>query len=137
MVWVVHRHDGAGVADIAATVYLGVGVNPLLEQPALGNANLVSLLNHRREIADDDRDVAVLVSLRRYVIMLFSQSVQSIHSKPEGSQSLLIQRRGFSVHLIEITDQLLDAEMVGVLKKVPIEARIVIPFPLLGELTRP
>jgi hypothetical protein len=60
------RSDAAAVADVAAAVELGVGVDGLAIEAGLGHADAIVLPRHRREVegAGDDL-LAVGLDLRR------------------------------------------------------------------------
>src|SRR4051812_30439870 len=54
--------DVAGIADIAAAVMLGIGIEPLDIGAAERHADAVAIAHQRREIAHDDSDIALVAA---------------------------------------------------------------------------
>src|SRR5690348_4272342 len=71
--------DAAQIADVAAAVDRGVGVERLGVATRPVHADAVAVLRHRREVDDEDERIQVST--------LWAVSEPSIHSKPPGWKS--------------------------------------------------
>jgi hypothetical protein len=126
--------DPAAVADAAAAVFGGVGVEALAPAAGEGAADPVILARHGREVADDERDVARLAAAAQIGerALLPIGGVDPL--EPLGLAVERMQRRQVAVEPVQIADEELDAAMHRVLEEVPVEAAVVVPLRALPEL---
>ena len=128
------RLNDAGVAEIAAAVDLGVAVQELDIRTGLGHADDVGLSRYRREVDGYHDEVGGIVrapderhhaALEIAAVDPFEAGVVEVH---------LVQRRLSRQRVIQVTHPVLDANVLGVLQQMPVEAFVVVPLAPLPEL---
>ena len=55
--------ETALISHIRAVIYAGIGIDRLAIEAGMGHAEPVALARHRREVRDDDSDIALLLAL--------------------------------------------------------------------------
>src|SRR5579875_3167689 len=124
----------AAIPEIAAAIDGGVAVEPLAPEAGIGHANAVVEARHRREIAGDEGEAVRLAAAPQedddaVLIIIGDEPLEA-----RRLEVLLVESRQLPVQAVEIAHQVLDAAMERIGKEMPIEAPVVAPLALLGDL---
>ena len=127
------RLDTASVAEIAATVDLGVAVQQLDVSTSFRHTDHIVMSGNRCEVHDHDDKIRGVMGTSNErndaafeLVDPLESGVVEIH---------LMQRALFGQRAIEVPHPLLNALVIPVLKKMPVEAFVVAPFAPLRNLT--
>ena len=122
----------SGIAEIAAAIAFGVGVEDLPVETALGDADSVVAAWYRGEVEHDHQRIAVAVPTQEAQYRLGGiVAIDPGESIP--LEVLLVQFGPLAVAVVEVAHQALYSLVLGPFQEVPVEFSREIPFPSLAE----
>src|ERR1700736_692297 len=122
----------AEITDIAAAIRIGVGVNDLAVKPGARNAESIIVTHDRCRVDDEHNQLA----FARFSHKRNDTVVRVVKIDPLESVVrivLLPERRLAFVNVIQMLDQTPQTVVFRKIEKVPVEARVVVPFAPLTE----
>src|ERR1700722_13589083 len=126
--------DAAKVADAAAAILDRVAVQTLAPVAAARYPDTIVGARERREVAHDENHFTVAaLSQKRDHARLVVVAVDPFEAFPVEVEG--VERRGTRVEAVQFAHPALHAGMQGVLQYMPVEARIILPFAPLTELS--
>ena len=124
----------AQVADVAAAVGGGIGVEDFAVEAGLGDADAIIFADYGREIRDDDQEIFVVVTRAAHETQYAVFGVSAIEPLETLPLEIDLVQSGLALaERIEIGHQSLHTLVRRVIEKIPIEAGVVIPFFALRE----